>query len=156
MSDSFKIQQNVKVGNDLINLRADNPGEFEEIANWVIANAGLLVNVQTALGGVAAVAPLAGNVTKTHVQNDAPAQAVQQYSQPQAQSAPPSQGSWGQPQQQAPPSFANPATAAPACQHGPMVYREGQSAKGPWKAYFCPTPKGTPGQCDAKFLPKGS
>lgn len=46
--------------------------------------------------------------------------------------------------------------AAPAggktCAHGEMTYREGQSARGPWKGYFCPTPKGTPGQCKAEFL----
>ena len=23
-----------------------------------------------------------------------------------------------------------------------------------WKAFFCPTPKGTPGQCKPNFLPK--
>lgn len=41
---------------------------------------------------------------------------------------------------------------APVCNHGAMVYKEGQSAKGAWKAWFCPTPKGTPGQCKARFL----
>jgi len=55
-----------------------------------------------------------------------------------------------------PPAFAQQAApaagpVAPVCQHGPMTYREGTSARGPWKAYFCPTPKGTPGQCPAQF-----
>ena len=39
------------------------------------------------------------------------------------------------------------------CDHGWMQYKTGQGAKGQWEAYFCPTPKGTPGQCkpvDAK------
>jgi hypothetical protein len=139
VSDSFKIQQNVKVGNDLINLRADSPSEFESIANWVIENAGLLVNVQSALGGVSAVAPLAGNVTKTQVQNDAPAQAVQQ------------QGQWAQPQQQAAPSWSQPATAGPACKHGPMVARGGEKNGRAWSGFFCPTPKGTPDQCPPQF-----
>ena len=133
MSQDFKIQQNVKVGNDLINLRADNPEEFKSIAEWTVENAALFVNVQAAL---AAVPPaLAGNVTKTQVQNEP----VQQ------------QGGWAQPQTQQPPSFAQPNNQGPACQHGPMVFREGVGAKGPWKAYFCPTPKGTPGQCAAQF-----
>ena len=74
MSDSFKIQQNVKVGNDLINLRADTPDEFQGIANWVIENAALLVNVQTALNAVPPA--LAGNVTHTQVVQE------QQYQQP--------------------------------------------------------------------------
>jgi hypothetical protein len=38
------------------------------------------------------------------------------------------------------------------CKHGPMTKRSGSSAKGPWKGYMCPTPKGTPDQCDPVFL----
>ena len=38
------------------------------------------------------------------------------------------------------------------CKHGAMVYREGTSAKGPWRAYMCPAPKGAPDKCDASFL----
>ena len=50
-----------------------------------------------------------------------------------------------------------PAQAAPAlgenqCQHGNLVWREGQGPKGPWKGWFCPAPKGTPGQCAPKFV----
>lgn len=41
---------------------------------------------------------------------------------------------------------------APQCPHGEKVYREGNGAKGPWKAWFCPSPKGTPGQCKADFI----
>ena len=138
MSESFKIQQNVKVGNDLINLRADNPDEFKSIADWVIENAALLVNVQTALTGVAAVAPLAGNTASVSVQQQAPAQQ--------------NNSGWGAPQQQQPPSFANPATQGPACQHGPMVARQSKpGAAKTWSGWFCPTPQGTPGQCAPQF-----
>ena len=35
----------------------------------------------------------------------------------------------------------------PQCQHGERVHRTGNGAKGPWGAWFCPTPKGTPDQC---------
>jgi hypothetical protein len=38
------------------------------------------------------------------------------------------------------------------CKHGPMTKRQGSSAKGPWKGYMCPTPKGTPDQCEPNFL----
>lgn len=34
------------------------------------------------------------------------------------------------------------------CQHGVMTKRNGAGAKGPWKAYMCPSPKGTPDQCE--------
>ena len=135
MSDSFRIQQNVKVGNDLINLRADNPEEFKNIAEWTVANAALFVNVQAAL---AAVPPaLAGNVTNTQVINDAPARAV---------------SGW-QNQQQAPPSYAQPAAGpGPACKHGQMIARQSKpGAPKQWSGHFCPTPQGTPDQCPPQF-----
>jgi hypothetical protein len=72
----------------------------------------------------------------------------------------------------APPRSATPATTArpvpdfddnpfasatvPNCAHGPMTARSGASAKGPWKAWMCPTPKGTPGQCAPNFLNRGT
>ena len=52
------------------------------------------------------------------------------------------------------PQVSTPSTApvGRSCKHGPMTKRQGASAKGPWKAWMCPTPKGTPDQCDAVFL----
>jgi hypothetical protein len=52
------------------------------------------------------------------------------------------------------PPVSTPSTApvGRSCKHGPMTKRQGSSAKGPWKGYMCPTPKGTPDQCDAIFL----
>lgn len=38
-------------------------------------------------------------------------------------------------------------TQAPTCPHGVRKFGSGVGAKGPWAAYFCPSPKGTPGQC---------
>ena len=40
----------------------------------------------------------------------------------------------------------------PTCSHGPMTYREGNGAKGPWKGYMCPAPKGDPSQCKPVFI----
>lgn len=48
-----------------------------------------------------------------------------------------------------------PSTTAPvgrSCKHGPMTKRSGAGAKGPWKAYMCPSPKGTPDQCEPIFI----
>lgn len=48
-----------------------------------------------------------------------------------------------------------PATGAPSgrvCKHGPMTKRSGTGAKGPWKGWMCPSPKGTPDQCDPIFV----
>lgn len=40
------------------------------------------------------------------------------------------------------------------CKHGERVRREGVSARGPWVAHFCPTPKGSPDQCPPMFEDK--
>lgn len=40
-----------------------------------------------------------------------------------------------------------PAGGGNTCRHGVMQYKEGVSAKGPWKGYMCPAPKGTPDKC---------
>ena len=40
------------------------------------------------------------------------------------------------------------------CSHGAMQFRSGVSKSNgkAWKGFFCPTPKGTPNQCDAQFI----
>jgi hypothetical protein len=56
------------------------------------------------------------------------------------------------PAAQATPTPAEPSVAAgPVCVHGPRVRREGTSGRGPWVGWFCPTKKGTPGQCSPEF-----
>jgi len=47
---------------------------------------------------------------------------------------------------------AAPSEGGQTCKHGPMVYREGVSQRGPWKAWMCAAPKGAPDKCDASFL----
>ena len=51
------------------------------------------------------------------------------------------------------PSFQQATT--PSCQHGPRTARSGVGAKGPWRAWFCPQPKGAP-QCEAIWVRRGS
>lgn len=44
------------------------------------------------------------------------------------------------------------APTGPVCQHGPMVWRESKpGAAKPWRAFMCPTEKGTPGQCEPQW-----
>lgn len=38
------------------------------------------------------------------------------------------------------------------CKHGNMSFKSGTGAKGPWKGWFCPSPKGTPDQCQPIFI----
>ena len=47
---------------------------------------------------------------------------------------------------------ATAGTASRACIHGTMTKREGEGPYGHYKAYMCPTPKGTPDQCKAVYL----
>lgn len=72
-------------------------------------------------------------------------------------------GFGGVPAQAGPPaqeSYSAPVASVPAgggvpnCQHGPMIERQAKPGSSrQWRAYFCNTPQGTPGQCkpiDAK------
>jgi hypothetical protein len=68
-----------------------------------------------------------------------------------------SEDEWGVPQTgfaPVPPPAAPSLAGGRVCGHGPMIVRKGNSAKGEWKAYMCPTPKGTAGQCDPQWLTK--
>jgi hypothetical protein len=39
------------------------------------------------------------------------------------------------------------------CKHGALVWRESKpGAPKAWKGWFCPSPKGTPDQCEPKFV----
>lgn len=51
-----------------------------------------------------------------------------------------------------PTTVAGAGTANRQCAHGVMTKREGQGPYGPYKAFMCPTPKGTPDQCKAIYL----
>jgi hypothetical protein len=44
------------------------------------------------------------------------------------------------------------AGSAPVCKHGPMTYKTGTSAKGPWRAWMCPSPKGAPDKCETSWI----
>lgn len=48
------------------------------------------------------------------------------------------------------------STGGKTCVHGAMVKRTGNGAKGEWRGFFCPTPKGTEGQCAPAFAKQGS
>ena len=54
------------------------------------------------------------------------------------------------------PSVAAPAATSAngghSCRHGEMTYREGTGAKGPWKGYMCPAPKGSTDKCQTIWV----
>ena len=52
----------------------------------------------------------------------------------------------------APAVTSAPAGAGNSCKHGPMSYKTGVSAKGPWQGWMCPTPKGALDKCDTIWI----
>ena len=53
------------------------------------------------------------------------------------------------------PVAAAPAAApsdAPICKHGAMQFKTGTSARGPWKAWMCPSPKGAVDKCETSWI----
>ena len=137
MSDNWSIQVSPRVGDTLINLRAETGEQMLSILSWYEQNSATIASaLGTGAAGGAVGAAFPGPGTQ-NVQQD--------------------QGSWSQQgSQQAPPAFAQPAPAAgppaPMCPHGQMVYRESKpGAAKSWKAYMCPAPKGTPGACEPQW-----
>lgn len=45
-----------------------------------------------------------------------------------------------------------PSNGAKSCKHGEMKFVSRVGEKGPWKGYFCPSPKGTADQCEPQFI----
>ncbi len=54
--------------------------------------------------------------------------------------------------QPSPAPTVNSKSGGPVCKHGPMTGRSGNGAKGPWKAWMCPSPKGTADQCEPQWV----
>lgn len=144
-----------KIGNDLFTVRGNDANEFQqnlsaaatgnliEFARGVQEAAqavGNLQTVQQSVGGeVVAEHPAAPQAAPAlaAVPDPVPTQAV-----PAPVPAAPA----------APAAVQQPGIPIPACSHGGRQFRTGQGKYGEWQAWFCPTPKGTPDQCDAIFL----
>ena len=54
------------------------------------------------------------------------------------------------------PSAVFTQATVPSCQHGARVAKAGNGAKGPWKAWMCPSPKGDPSQCQPQWVTRGT
>lgn len=139
------ISVTVKTKNgSLVTIRGDEPEEFNKRVNEAI-NAQLHEFV---LGFEEVIKPDAVTV----VQNAFPEATVVDAWVTEAQ---PVQGFAPIP----PPTSAAPAPASAGdrtCPHGVMTKRTGEGQYGPWKAWMCPTPKGTPDQCKAIYAKKGT
>lgn len=132
-----KYSFTTKINGDLFTIRGDSFDEF----HTNVATAGL--NISTFINDVA-VLQAAGHAAPL-VNTDVPAQ-------PAAPEWATGKPAW---QTSAPPPAAA-AASVPQCQHGPRNAKKGSSAKGEWRAWMCPTPKGTPGQCEPQWVQKNS
>lgn len=50
------------------------------------------------------------------------------------------------------PAAVTPNNGGHSCRHGAMAYKEGVSAKGPWKGYMCAAPKGATDKCQTIWV----
>ena len=126
--DTTKFQINYKLSDGtLINLYATDVKELET----GLADLGMLASLIKSTSN-----DLSGNATATAVAN---LQAAGLNPTPVAAPTP----------QFTP---AAPVQGGNVCRHGAMQYKEGVSAKGPWKAFMCAAPKGAPDKCDAIWV----
>ena len=132
MSSEAKLSYTTKVkGTDLLTARGDTEDEFlasyEAMLRIKARIEGDTPTVAEAAATVKQVIPGSTEITPEPAAAPAPA---------------------------APDAFAN--ATVPQCPHGVKVARSGTSAKGPWKAWMCPTPKDTPGQCKPQWVTRGT
>jgi len=121
MSETTKFQANFKLADGtLINVYADTAQDFEAQLASTQDMAALIHSVSQSLGSAG------------------PAKTFQRSYTPRPQAT-----------VTAPPT-ATPVVEegkAPTCGHGPMVYKTGTNAKGPWKGWLCSAPKGATDKC---------
>jgi hypothetical protein len=131
VSDDWNLQVSVKFGQTqagMLNVRGENAVELN--AHIVsISDGEILTNITTLESLLQAGSNLVP-VTSPAAPDPLP---------------PALQPSAGLPQQRQQPQYQQ--TPAPTCPHGTRQFKSGVGAKGPWAAYFCPQPKGTPGAC---------
>jgi hypothetical protein len=134
MSEDWSLQASFKVGADMINVRAADIDEFEtKLLAFEERAIGTVVSIQQKIDAARNVGASIPVATATPPVS-ATTETVKE------------QQTWGTP------TTTSQTISRPSCQHGQRVGREGNGAKGPWRAYFCPTPKGTPDQCDPMWV----
>lgn len=123
-----KFQINYKLNNGtLINLYADTVIELETGLADLAMNALNINKTGTELGVNAHAAPVTAPVTVSSV--------AAAFNATPVQSAPATSNSSGN-----------------SCKHGAMKLVTGTSTKGPWSAYMCSMPKGSPDKCEPIWL----
>jgi hypothetical protein len=123
----------VKLGGDLFTIRGNTPEEFMAHVQSVVLDPDVIATAQALQEHAVAaskdynpVAAAKAGLGATHVATiDTPAKA-----------APAGPAPWDTP---ADPFGSSTTAPAPACEHGPRLWKEGTSKQGkPWKGWFCP------------------
>lgn len=141
------LQANFKTpAGTLINVYANTPDQFDGIIDFLATRIDRVASIESVLSGASNVGQ---QIPVTPVVQAPPAPPAQTWAP--VDPGPPPAVAWGPPTP-APQAYG----AAPACAHGPRVAKSGQSAKGPWRAWMCNTPKGTPGQCEPVWVKQGT
>ena len=123
--ESTKFQVNFKSPDGtLINLYATTKEELEALLTAAQDFSVLIGSVSQSFGGATNAASVSNNSTAKQVTSEFPFKA---------------------------PASA-PAAGGHTCKHGPMTFREGNGANGPWKGYMCPAPKGATDKCKTIFI----
>ena len=119
MSETTKFQANFKLADGtLINVYADTAAEFETQLASTQDMTALIHSVSQSLGSAG------------------PAKTFQRNFTPRPQATAPAAG-----------TQTVEEGKAPTCNHGPMTYKTGTNAKGPWKGWLCSAPKGATDKC---------
>lgn len=140
MSSESNFSYTTKINNDLLTVRGDSFDEF--LKNLIGAASVPAINHL--------ISVLDGTIVSA--QADPVAEAVQVVTN--SLGATPVDPFGGSFEPVTPPVAAKAGDRT--CSHGVMVKRTGATDKGPWRAYMCPTPKGTPDQCKAIFAKRGT
>jgi hypothetical protein len=146
MESSYVVNVKTKVGT-IITVRGSDATEFENNINALIGNGvnDSIAAMEELFLGTQPSQPRSGVNTVVDalggtVISETPIP-VAETTATFAPVAPPSNG-----------STVTAGTASRTCIHGVMTKREGVGPYGPYKAFMCPTPKGTPDQCKAVYL----
>jgi hypothetical protein len=136
VSEDYVYQVSFKTPTQtLINIRVQTEEEFQEGLDMLGRQLKGVAEVEAILGAMTNI--YAGMSPEEKVRADA----ERGTSQPAQQA-----------QQQAAPSGA-PAGQGKMCEHGQKQWKEGVGNGGrAWKAWMCPAPKGTPGQCAPEWV----
>jgi hypothetical protein len=125
-TEGTKFQVNFKLADGtLINVYAATAAELEGSLATIQDSSALIASVSGALGNAGAIRTVVAGLGAT----------------PIAAPTPPTQ-------------YEAPAQLPDGhCKHGPLTWRESKpGAPKAWKGWFCPSPKGTPDQCEPKFV----